>query len=233
VSRSGHPGDLPARRGRSLALKPHPCVTLLLDQISGYRRNDIARPSNLQSSSGSLATMIGNLITGLVALVGVILGGLITTYNQERLWRRDEARRWRETRLTVYTDFLAAYRQYISFALYPEAVVDAKPHPHNPEHLMPFFDDRGLPYKEKFEASKTAARLLAGAPSTYGAIDALVRRAREVAAARSSYRVGAIPVAHFDKLWQAERKFITCARNELGLPVLPVDPRDAASLDLE
>ena len=85
---------------------------------------------------------------------------------------------------------------------------------------MPFFDEKGRPYKEKLEAARTAARLVAECEETAIAIARLVNLARQIAAARADTAADAIPPEMFDNLWSAERAFLVAARQELGLPTL-------------
>jgi hypothetical protein len=153
-------------------------------------------------------------------MLGVLLGGWLTIKNQDRLWRHDHARQWRDIRLAIYRDFLSAYREYIAFTLEPTASISAVPHPRKPGALMPYFDASGRPYKERLEATKTAVRLVSELPDTLNALDALVARARDVAATRATHDVGHTPAEDFQKLWEAERAFLKTARQELGLPAM-------------
>jgi hypothetical protein len=167
--------------------------------------------------------VIGNLITAVVALLGVGLGGWLTLRSQDRSWHREHTRQWRDIRLSAYRDFLTAYREYISFALEPSAQISARPHPRRPATLMPIFDDKGTPYRKKLEAATGAAKLVVEAHATILSIDDLVIRARDVAAARASNDAGEIPTEYFERLWAAERAFRAAARNELGLPAIAND----------
>ncbi len=161
--------------------------------------------------------LISNAITGGITLLAVLLGGWLSIRNQDRLWRRDTARQWRDIRLSAYSDFLSAYREYIAFTLEPTAKISAVPHPRKPGELMPFFDAVGRPYKEKLEATKTAVRLVSELPKTGDALDALVRRARRIAAQRATHGARDMPPEDFQELWDAEHKFLTAARQEMGL----------------
>ena len=131
--------------------------------------------------------VVGSSITAVVALVGVLIGGGLTLYNQDRAWRRERDRQWRDIRLATYADFLAAHREYIAFALDPGAEIVAHPSPKNASVLMPFFDESGRPYKEKLERTKTAVWLVSETRATAAASQRLVKRARQVAAARATH----------------------------------------------
>ncbi|SNS14747.1 hypothetical protein [Actinoplanes regularis] len=157
-------------------------------------------------------------VTATATLLAVLVGGWLTVRAQDRLWRRDQDRQWRDIRLTAYTDFIGAVREYVAFALNPAARITAVPRPRAPGDLMPFFDDEGARYRERLESTKTALRLVAGRPEVVSQSSALVRQARLLAAARAGSTADALPADRFDELWQAERRFLDVARAELGLP---------------
>jgi hypothetical protein len=150
-------------------------------------------------------------------MLAVLIGGWITVQAQDRLWRRDQQRQWRDIRLAAYTEFIGAVREYVAFTLNPAAHITAVPRPRDPADLMPFFDSEGGRYRERLESTKTALRLVAGRPEVVSGSAALVRQARVVAALRADHSVEEMPPECFDKLWQAERRFIDEARAELGL----------------
>jgi hypothetical protein len=156
-------------------------------------------------------------ITPIVTLLGVALGGRLTLRNQDRLWRRDHARQWRDIRLSSYSDFLSAYRQYIAFALDPGAHITATPHPRKPNEVMPFFDETGRPYRENLEAAMMAIRLVSERRETSDTAKDLVDHARRIAAARAAHSEHDIPHELFDQLWRAHHKFLVAARHELDL----------------
>jgi hypothetical protein len=168
--------------------------------------------------------VLGNMITAAVALLGVFLGGLVSFRNQDRLWWRDHARQWRDVRLAAYQELLSAHRQYIAFTLEPTAKISAVPHPHLPGHLMPFFDEAGRPYKENLETAMMAVRLISEDQQTVDACTELVRRARQVAAARATHNASDYLTEPFQELWAAEKVFMAAARQELGLTPTPRSP---------
>ncbi|MEU5262574.1 hypothetical protein [Amycolatopsis sp. NPDC021455] len=169
-------------------------------------------------------SVIGNVITAVVALLGVVLGGWLTLRNQDRSWSREHARQWRDIRLETYNEFLAAYRQYVAFTLEPTAKIAAIPHPRLPDQMMPFFDEAGRPYKEKFESALTAVRLVSDLPDTVRTCVYLVRAARQVAAARATLSEADLTSDSFANLWSAEKEFLAAAREELGLSAMPRTP---------
>jgi hypothetical protein len=165
-----------------------------------------------------LVGVVQAFVTASATMLAVLIGGWVTVRAQDRLWRRDQDRQWRDIRLKAYTEFLGATREFVAFTLNPQARIVAVPRPRDPGDLMPFFDDEGGRYRERLESTKTALRLVAGRPDVVRASSALVRQARVLASARAGAAVDSLPDEHFDALWQAERQFIEQARAELNLP---------------
>lgn len=157
-------------------------------------------------------------VTAATTLVAVLLGGWLTVRAQDRLWRRDHQRQWRDIRLSAYTGYLNAFREYVAYVLQPDARVVVIPRPRPPNDLMPFFDEKGAPYRERLEATKTALRLVSGQREVVRASNAMIRHARSLAAERGRHDVTDIPPERFERLWSAEREFVLAARDELGLP---------------
>lgn len=171
-------------------------------------------------------------VTAVVTLSAVLLGGWLTTRSQDRFWKRDHARQWRDIRLSAYGEFLTAFREYIAFVLRPSTTILAVPRPHHPHDLMPFFDEEGSPFRERLEATKTTVRLISGGQSAVRASNTLVRRARLLAAQRAIHSVDSLPADDFRQLWAAEKDFIIAARSELGLDP-SVDIRAGSVYDAE
>jgi hypothetical protein len=156
-------------------------------------------------------------VTTATTLIAVLLGGWLTTRAQDRGWRRDHQRQWRDIRLAAYTSYLTAFREYVAYVLQPTARITAVTRPQPPNEPMPFFDESGSAYKERLEATKTSLRLIAGRPGVVRAANAMIRSARLLAADRATHEPGAIPSERFERLWSAEREFVLAAREELGL----------------
>ncbi|WP_404200086.1 hypothetical protein [Streptomyces tauricus] len=168
--------------------------------------------------------MGSTIVTGLVALFGVALGGWLSLRNQDRAWQREHQRQWRDIRLTTCNEFLAADRRYLAYVLDPRASITAIPHPREPGRLMPFFDETGRPYKEALEAGFTAMRLVSERADTVRAGIDLVNQVREVAAARATLSADDIPSETFESLFVAEQGFINAVRIELGLTAMMRQP---------
>jgi hypothetical protein len=156
-------------------------------------------------------------ITAAATMLAVMLGGWLTVRAQDRLWRRDHERQWRDIRLSAYTDFIGAFREYVAFVLQPNARISAVPRPREPGDPMPFFDEVGTRYKERLESTKTALRLVTNRSTVVRASSAMVHQARLLAASRATHSIDTLPAPQFDALWAAEREFISEARAELGL----------------
>ncbi|MGW3543519.1 hypothetical protein ACWDNI_23665 [Nocardia niigatensis] len=157
------------------------------------------------------------IVTAVTAVISAGLGGWLTIRAQDRLWRRDHQRQWRDIRLAAYTDHVNAVRAYVAYVLMPSTTISTVVRPVEPHDLMPFFDDSGTPYRERLEASKTALRLIADRSDTVRASNSLVHSARALAAARAGHDLDGIPADRFTQLWAAEREFVLHARAELGL----------------
>jgi hypothetical protein len=156
-------------------------------------------------------------VTAGTTLIAVALGGWLTSRAQDRIWQRDHQRQWRDIRLTAYTGYLTAFREYVAYVLLPTTQVVTVPRPREPHDLMPFFDEAGSAYKERLEATKTTLRLISGRAGVVRASNKMVRYARLLAADRATCKVDEIPQERFEGLWSAEREFVLAAREELGL----------------
>lgn len=169
-------------------------------------------------AEGSWGRVVSNFITAAVTLAAVALGSWLSGRNQHRERAIDHARQWRDIRLTSYVEFVSAYRNYVAFAVDPDARITAVPHPGRPGDMMPILDERGRAYKERLEATRTAARLLVECEETAVAVSKLTNGARRVAAARAEHPADGLPTELFEELWLCERAFLMAARRELGLP---------------
>lgn len=148
-------------------------------------------------------------VTAAVTLLWVALGGWLTVWNQDRIWRREYARQWRDIRLSAYKDFLSAYREYLAFVQDPSSKITAIPHPRRKDELMPFFDADGRPYREKLESARMGVTLVSREPETRDAIFLLMRRVRAIAAARAGKSPAKIPDDLFPNLFAAHNAFMS------------------------
>jgi hypothetical protein len=165
------------------------------------------------------------IVTATVTLLAVTLGGWLTLWNQDRLWRREHARQWRDIRLSAYQEFFSAYREYLAFVQDANSKITAVPHPQRSNELMPFFDSDGRPYKEKLEATRMTVNLVSERLETRDALFLLMRRVRALAGARAVHSPDQIPNELFRRVFEAHNAFMSATRKELGLPDVP-DPLD-------
>lgn len=157
------------------------------------------------------------VITASATLLAVVLGSWVTVRAQDRLWRRDHARQWRDIRLAHYGEFLAAFREFVAFVQLPTTKITTVRRQREPHDLVPLFDEAGSPYREKLEAAKTAMRLVSSRPEVVRASQTMLHYARQLAAERANTAPELTPSESFDRLWEAERAFVRQARDELGL----------------
>lgn len=168
-------------------------------------------------SCGVPVNVGGIVVTAVTTLGAVLLGGWLTIRSQDRVWRRDHRRQWRDIRLAAYTSYLTAFREYVAYVLRPGVRILAVPRPYPPNDLVPYFDETGSSYKERLESTKTALRMIAGCARVVRASNSMVRHARLLAADRATNDVDSIAPERFERLWTAEREFVLAAREDLGL----------------
>jgi hypothetical protein len=159
---------------------------------------------------------IGLLLSPLVALLGVWLGGLLTARTQERAWRQEESRRWCDTRLATYGEFVATIRDFRTWVLRPDARIDALRHPDG-LRVVPSFGSDDSPAYQRIESSLAQVKMVAADQRTVDAALHHMRIARRFAVARSIYGITDIPAKLWVRLFSTELEFVNSARAELGL----------------
>src|SRR6266571_863628 len=130
----------------------------------------------------SQMSLVNTLVTPVVALLGVLLGGWVTVKNQDRLWNRERARQWRDVRLATYKEFLDASSSYVAFSIEPTSNITTVPNTRHPGLLIPIFDEIGRPYKERLDVAHQAVRLVADSNETIKTTFDVVRYTRDLAA---------------------------------------------------
>ncbi|WP_203883988.1 hypothetical protein [Planotetraspora kaengkrachanensis] len=155
-------------------------------------------------------------LSGLMALAGVGLGGLLSSRAQDRAWKREEQRRWRDARRATYGEFVSAVREYRLFVSGPDTRVEVWMHPDG-TRLIPAIDSEDGECQTKMEASFTAVQMVAREQETVDKAHFLTSIARRVAVARVVYGPGKVPSDLDESLFTAERDFINSARRDLGL----------------
>lgn len=172
-------------------------------------------------------TLVSSIITGVVALLGVLLGGIITIRNQERLWVREHERQWRDIRLRVFEDFIAACRGTVAYISSPDAKIKSAPHPQRQGDSIPFYDEIGTPIRERMDAAVTKIRLISSSSETANSAHQMVFSIRDLAAARATYVHDEMPHELWLRVFENQQKFLLAARNELNLPELSESGRDS------
>ncbi|MCC3328228.1 hypothetical protein [Nocardia abscessus] len=168
--------------------------------------------------------VVGNAISALAVLIGVVLGGWLTIRNQLSQWDRENERHWRDIRLSTYNDFVTAYRQYVAFVMSERVKVTAVPHARVANEMTPLFDEHGLEHKVRLESAWVATRLVCTSQETSDACLKVVTIARQMAAARASLEATEVPPDLLNQLWTAQYGLVSAIRNELGLHVMPALP---------
>jgi hypothetical protein len=168
-------------------------------------------------------SLIGNLVTGIAALLGVFLGGMLTFRNQERAWAREHRRQWRDVRLEASIAFVAATRAMLVYLSSPAAAITTAPHPRRPGEMIPYFDEVGRQLREEMEAAITKIRLVAHSLETARAAHVVVVDLRLLAVGRAAHGHDDVPDELFVRFWASQQQFLTAARAEVELAELP-DP---------
>ena len=163
--------------------------------------------------------LVSAAATGLVALFGVVLGGWITSRNQDRIWRREHEGKWRDVRLSSYLEFVSAYRQYVAYATNPDAKIIARPHPRRPGVMMPTLAEDGRTYQEQLDTASVQVRLVSQMPETVIACAQVVHHARQIAAAARAVQGGDETSTDeiYPVFFEAQNRFLNAVRRELDL----------------
>jgi hypothetical protein len=156
-------------------------------------------------------------LSPLVALLGVLLGGLLSSRSQTRAWNQEDTRRWRESRMATFGDFVAAVREFRTYALRPDARIRLIALPDG-KRLAPGFEGDGTTRYQEIEATLARVKMVAQDQATIDAALLHLRLARRFAVARAVYGLGKIPEDLDTRLFTTELGFLNTARTELGLP---------------
>ena len=157
------------------------------------------------------AVDLGALGSGLAALVGVALGGWLTSRSQRRLLELEHRREQRRSREEAYVALLAAYRRFRVFVLTQAEGVDVVGGPPG----VPLVRDAGE-YSDAVQDATARVQLLSGSADVLSASRALSRAFRDVARARATHPRGAVPDLLIDAARQAELHFAEAARSDLS-----------------
>ncbi|MGH3391041.1 MAG: hypothetical protein ACRDOO_19405 [Actinomadura sp.] len=162
-------------------------------------------------------------LSGLMALAGVGFGGLLSARAQDRAFRREERRLWRDARRRTYGEFVAAVRQYRTYVTGPDARIEVWAHPGG-GRLVPGIGSEGAACQERMEAAFTAVQMMAPDQETVDKAHLLTSIARRVAVAGAVHGAGQVPGDLDESLFAAERDFLNSVRHDLGLVDLAAVP---------
>lgn len=173
------------------------------------------------TQNGSCMGIANSIIAGVAALLGVTLGGYVTIRNQERMWKREHDRQWRDIRLQAFDDFVTAYRGMMAYISSPEAGITSTPHPRRAGEWIPYFSESGQLFRERLEIAVSRLRLVVLSGDTSRCAHAVVYALRDLAAARAEHPHDGMPDDLYLRFFEVQQRFLTAARAEVGLPELP------------
>ncbi|MGN9789706.1 hypothetical protein ACTMTU_01145 [Streptomyces sp. OZ13] len=159
-------------------------------------------------------------IQQLPALIGVVVGALgsylAITRGDAARFRREQAARWEERRLTVYADYARALKKTVTLAYRIAAHLGNDPHPHplSPEEAAPHLAEAAVARDPAGEAL-----LMLGSPD-------VVEKAREWVVAvmdmEAFLRAGTVSPATWSAMLERQRtareRYYAAVRNDLALP---------------
>jgi hypothetical protein len=159
---------------------------------------------------------LNTVITALVTLSGVALGGRLSRGWRDRLLERDEARQWREIRLRTHNEYIDAYRDCVAFICDSPERIRVVARPDRPDELLPVLGGPGMRLRQRLDAAASSARLVSRSPATLDAVDSLVRRIDRLAVEWAGQPRDAIPVGPYDAVTAALQDYTDKVREELG-----------------
>jgi len=165
------------------------------------------------------------IVSSIVALVGVWIGGRLTFRTQEKGWKQTESQRWRDLRQATYGDFLAAVRRYRTYVGRNETRFELAPYADG-IRLSPRLDEQGMVHKQALDAALAQVQFIAQQQQTASATRTLVSMARRTAVAKTIYGSKTVPTRIDDMFWHSELAFVNAIRAELGLSPLVQDSYD-------
>src|SRR5215475_5058378 len=110
-------------------------------------------------------------LSPLVALIGVVLGGFLSSQVQTRAWKQEETRRWRDSRMATYGDFVGAVREFRAYVLRPDSRVQVVGLPDG-VRIGPLFEGEGTVRYQAVEATLVRVKMVARDHAT---VDAALR----------------------------------------------------------
>jgi hypothetical protein len=165
------------------------------------------------------------ILSSIVALIGVWIGGRLAFRTQEKGWKQAESQRWRDLRQATYGDFLGAVRRYRTYVGRSEKHFELAPY-EDGIRLSPRLDEQGMVHKQALDAALAQVEFVAQDQQTASAARTLVSMARRTLVAKTIYGSKTVPDRVDDMFWHSELAFVNAIRAEVGLASLVQDAYD-------
>jgi hypothetical protein len=148
------------------------------------------------------------------ALVGVLLGGWLSTRGQVRLLKETQHEADRQFRAQAYIDYLTAQRRLRRFLLEEAAEVKLLTHVGRAQGTTPVIENAAAHW-EAVERARSSMEIWPGADKIRPSSDAVLLALYDVARARASCPPGRVPMPIVDAARAAEHEFADAARQDL------------------
>jgi hypothetical protein len=152
-----------------------------------------------------------------VALLGVLLGGVLSSRTQRETWRREQDRREREAIRSACAGYVAATRRFISYVRDRNTKIAVVSDPERGGGRTHVLED--LSYHLEVENASAELLLVVRTVETVRHARNLRRTLSQLALARAERPGSALP-EELSATRTAEIAFINAARAELGVPAL-------------
>ena len=153
----------------------------------------------------------------LAALVGVWLGGVLTSRTQRHAWHREQDRREREAIRSACSAYVAAARRFASYVKDVNTEITAVP---NPESGEPIHVVKDVSFHLELETASAEVLLVVRTAGTVQHARTLRNALGSLALARAERPGAALPRERLADIRAAEIAFINAVRAELGTPAL-------------
>jgi hypothetical protein len=157
------------------------------------------------------------VLSPIVALLGVLLGGVLSSRTQRETWSRDQERREREAIRSACAGYVAAARRFMSYVRDRNTKITVVSDPErggDKTHVL-----KDLSYHLEVENASAELLLVVRTVETVQHARKLRRSLSKLALARAERPGSALP-DELAEVRAAEMGFINAARAELGSPAL-------------
>jgi hypothetical protein len=158
------------------------------------------------------------LLGPIAALLGVLLGGLLTSRNQRQIWQREQQQAEREAVRNACSEYVSATRRFASYIKDINTTVTTVPGLAADEDPIHVVDDPSFHFD--LERASAAVLLAVRTSETVERARDLRRALADLAVARAAHPQAALPSERLTVLRATEAAFINAARAELGAPAL-------------